>query len=767
MRARGFLLQPTYRIAAGRAVVHLYGRLEDGRTFLVQETTHVPHFWIRTADADRARTLGAPSTPDSRTSMTGDPVSRVDVRQPGDTPALRERLFAEGIECFEADIRFAMRGLIDRNLRGSVDIEGEAEAGEGVDLVFRDPVLTPGDWIPEPTVLSFDIETDPTAHQLLSFSLVADGVSEVWLLTPEGMTCPDPAIPAATEKELLEAFVRRVREIDPDVLTGWNVVDFDLQVLQRLADRERVPFRIGRGPDRMRIRPATTPQGSGSASVEGRLVLDGIDLLRGAFVRMPSYALNAVAHSVLGKGKIITSDDRGAEILRSFHHDRPKLVAYNLRDSELVLEILDKLQVIRLAVQRSRLTGMPCDRVSASIASFDFLYLSELHRRGIVAPSVRASREIDAQTGGHVLEPEPGLYRDVLVLDFKSLYPSVIRTFNIDPLGYLGTEGDGIVAPNGAVFAREPGILPAMLAELFPRREAAKRAGDEVASQAIKILMNSFYGVLGTPACRFARPQLANAITGFGREILLWTKARFEEWGFRVLYGDTDSLFVLSGADSTDAARRRGEELVERTNHALAKHVRTTWGVESHLQLEFDHLYARLLLLAVRGGGGGARKRYAGLKDDGRGQRVVFTGMESVRSDWTILAQRVQRELYTRLFADEPVDAYLAEVVGGLRAGAHDADLVYQKALRKRLDEYTASNPPHVAAARKLSRPPGRTIRYVITVNGPEPDEERRSPLDHEHYVQRQIRPVAEPVLEQLGLDFDRVVGDDTQLELF
>jgi DNA polymerase-2 len=130
------------------------------------------------------------------------------------------------------------------------------------------------------------------------------------------------------------------------------------------------------------------------------------------------------------------------------------------------------------------------------------------------------------------------------------------------------------------------------------------------------------------------------------------------------------------------------------------------------------------------------------------------------------LSKRVQRELYARLFSDRPVDDYLREVVAELRAGRHDEHLVYRKALRKRLEQYEASA-PHVVAARKLSGRPRRVISYVITRDGPEPAEERRSEIDHEHYVQKQVRAVAQPVLALLGLDFDRVVGDDQQLTLF
>ena len=242
---------------------------------------------------------------------------------------------------------------------------------------------------------------------------------------------------------------------------------------------------------------------------------------------------------------------------------------YNLTDARLVTDILAKLRLLDLAVERSRLTGLPIDRIAGSIAAFDFLYLSELGKRGIVAPSVGSADEDESEGndfGGHVLEPVTGLHHNVLVFDFKSLYPSLIRTFQIDPLGYLpeGPKGDAIVAPNGAAFRRRPGILTEILDRLMPRREAAKARDDGVASHAIKILMNSFYGVLGTRACRFYRPDVASAITSLGQEVLLWLKERVEELGYRVLYGDTDSLFVLSGEDDPAAAWKVGDHLTRR-----------------------------------------------------------------------------------------------------------------------------------------------------------------------------------------------------------
>jgi DNA polymerase-2 len=324
-----------------------------------------------------------------------------------------------------------------------------------------------------------------------------------------------------------------------------------------------------------------------------------------------------------------------------------------------------------------------------------------------------------------------------------------------------------IRAPNGACFSRRPGILPELLSRLFPRREAARQAGDAIASQAIKILMNSFYGVLATPACRFHSSPVANAITHFGQSILLWTRQYVEEAGHRVLYGDTDSLFVESNAATPEYALQVGRELAERINRDLAKHLRATHRVTSRLELEFERLYLKLFLPAMRHGTVGARKRYAGLIEQNGERQVMFVGMESVRSDWTDLSKAFQKGIYERVFSGEPVEEFIREFVSRLCAGECDDLLVYRKALRKPLAEYTETTPPHVKAARRLPAVSGRLISYVMTVNGPEPLEFRESPIDYDHYLEKQLEPVADALLSHLGTSFHAVLGGDRQLSLF
>lgn len=777
--ARGFILQASYRVVTepdGRRVpvVHIYGRLEDGGTFLVRDNRQRPHFYIRATDAERARALRAPQPiPIDKRTFDGAPVCRMETEAPSDVPAVRDRLQGAGIETFEADVRFAVRYLIERGVKGGCEIEGDAVSGSGMTLVFDNAALRPAEVKVEPRVLSFDIETDGKGERLLAISMYGPGLDEVLIVDSSDRPMPEHAIACATEYAALSAFCERIRTFDPDVLTGWNLIDFDLTALQRIAARVRHPFDLGRDAGAIRIRKAEGYFGSGQASIPGRLVLDGIDLLRGAFVRMDDYSLDAVAREVLGEGKAVAGDvrDRVAEIIHNYRHDLPAFALYARTDARLAFQIVERLNLVRLSFARSQLTGMTPDRVAASIASFDFLYLTELERLGIVAPTVRSSDSsvYAAQQGGHVLEPVTGLHQNVWVFDFKSLYPSIIRTFNIDPLSYVAEpaqRADLIHTPGGA-FEREPAILPRLLDELFPRREAAKQAGDDVASNAIKILMNSFYGVLGTPACRFYNPALANSITGTGRELLLWSKQWFEAAGYTVLYGDTDSLFVHSASSDPEQARAQGRQLAGALSEELARYIAGRWQLRSRLELKFEKLYLKLFLPWARHSTRGASKRYAGLLNDQDIDGVEFVGMEVVRRDWTALAKQVQRELYHRLFTGQSVDKYLADIVRRVRDGKLDDALVYRKNLRKDADEYTTTTPPHVVAARKSTQPLGKLISYVITTAGPEPLDNVQHPLDREHYVVKQVKPVAEPVLTTLGLDFERVIGDSRQMDLY
>jgi len=765
---RGFILQPTYRIVGGRPEVHLYGSLENGESFLAIDDRARPYFFVPAARADAVVAPGASIEATDLRALDGTPVARVVVAVPSDVPPLRQRLMAAGVACYEADIRFAYSYLRDRDLRGTIDIEGPWQPDSRVRRVYRNPTLTPAEFSPSLRVLSLDIETSPDAATLYAIGLAGLDANRVLIVGSgplRGAEC------FADERALLRRFFALLDELDPDVLTGWNVVDFDLTVLQRLCRKHGIPFRLGRTNEEATIQRDQGFTREGRAVALGRMVLDGLALTRGAFIRLEDYKLETAAQAFLGTGKLITGEGRGREIAEAFVHDRQKLVDYNQRDAELVLEILANQRLIELAVSRSRQTGMQLDRVGASIASIDFLYLSQLHRRGRVAPSV-GEHPSAAVAGGAVLDSVPGLFTNILVFDFKSLYPSIIRTFNIDPLTYVAphelTDGmDVIRTPNGAAFRREPGILPELVAQLWAERDRAKRAGDPLASQAIKILMNSLYGVLAATTCRFFSPAIANAITLTGQHVIHLAADEVRRLGHTVIYGDTDSLFVSIGETDTDRAEARAEELRSTIATVLVAQLRKEFAVDSHLELEYEKCYRRFFMPELRRGTGGSKKRYAGLLSAGAASRVEYVGLEAVRRDWTPLAKRFQRELLDRVFHDRPVDGFVRDFLAGLRHGAFDELLSYKKAVHKDLGAYTRTTPAHVKAARKQSGPQTRIVEYVVTNVGPEPVDARQGALDYEHYVEKQIEPIADAVLRFLGLHFDDLVGRPRQLALF
>ena len=800
----GFLLDVFSRQQRGRTLVYAVGRLQNGDTFGIVETRHRPAFHIRSSDVGRASALMSAAlhaAPVPWTTMDGTPVAEISAESQRALRGLAEDLRKHGIVTYGADVRPSQRFYTDLGLRGAVSVTGPWRRGRNVSRVYTDPELKPVEFEPDLTVLTLDIETTPTADQVLAVSLVVDGPNPEQC-TEEVLVVGDPAADdphyltcCHSEAELLTRFRERLTAIDPDVLTGWNVLDFDLPTLQRRFAARNVRFELGRAHEESWYRKGES-WGHSRMVIRGRQTLDAMHLVRHTLTRFEDYRLDTVAKAILGRGKTLDHDDdqnMAEVILGAYHNNRREFCEYCLEDARLVRDILDAEGLLKLTLRRSLMTGLTLERAWGSVAAFELLYISELHRRHVVAPDLgQGQGTAGAAPGGLVLEAKPGLYRNVLVFDFKSLYPSIIRTFNIDPLAYArardaqaqtasGTtrlvwnaetpaHDAFIIAPNGAAFDRAPGVLPALLDDLFAHRQEAKAQKHELASFTYKILMNSFYGVLATPACRFADSRLAGAITEFGHYVLRWTRDTLERRGCRVLYGDTDSLFVdpeLPPEVSVTAATTHGNELCAELNEALAQHVHARFGVASQLELEFEKYYRRFFLPRIRGNSGrGRAKGYAGLQVSAAEERLDIVGMEAVRSDWTELAHDVQRKLLTLLFHDRPteeIEAYIAATVADMKAGKCDALLVYRKRLRKGVAGYTRTTPPHVKAAKQMDAPSGM-IRYLVTTQGPQPAAHPSAPLDYGHYIQKQVYPIVHSIAQVCGLDARAAVNGELTL---
>lgn len=747
---KGFIVDASYRIIHGKAFVSLFGRSEDGEAFLVL-FYYRPYFFIKKSDLTQAQNLEDFDVEEvGFKDFQGSPVVKIIVNIPSDVAALRKMFEPEGIQCYEADIQFSRRFLIDFKIQAFVEVFGDYSY-QGDMKVYTNPELKPLDPFPVPLkLLAMDIETDSRARTIYSISLVCGDFKKVLIVSEEKLKQAESFL---TEKDMLERFFFLVRELDPDLILGWHLIDFDLQVIKKRCQKLEVPFVLGRFDS---ISKVTVKEGYFSRSrvtAEGRQVIDLLSWVKDT-TKLDDYKLETAAYHFLKEGKTVTFVSKGDEIEEMYAKDPQKLVNYNFKDSELVLGILEKSNLLSLYTRRSALTGLMLDDVRGSIASLDSLYLKKLRDRRYVAPSVGHSVKEESITGGYVMDSLPGLYDNILVFDFKSLYPSLMKTFNIDPLSF-GKKG--IKAPNGAMFSKERGIMPEIIGELMEVREEYRKKKDEVGRYAIKILMNSFFGVMASPVCRFYSLELANAITSFAQFFIKKTAELIREDGYEVIYLDTDSVFVVAGKSDPE---KLGRELEEKMNGVLKEYIRTHYYLDSYLELEFEKVYTKFLMPRLRGVEKGAKKRYAGLVKG----KLEVVGLEAVRGDWTPLAKKFQEELLMRVFTGQKVEGFISCFVKDLRKGKYNTLLVYKKSLRKPLKEYVKTTPPHVKAARKVKGFKGTVVRYVYTTEGVEPLQQVYGNYDYEHYIQKQIKPVADSVLVFLGLKFDELLSGQKSL---
>lgn len=712
-----------------------------------------------------------------------EPVSAVYFRSQQQLYRARDRLRAAGLPCFESDIRPTERFLCERFITASVDLDVDAEDGS---VALHNLRLQAGEYVPRLEVMSLDIESDFETDELFSIAFVSSKIRRVIMI---GSGDDDDLIEyVADEKTLLQRWLEWVARIDPDVFIGWNVVNFDLGLLQRKSRSLGIPFAIGRGGALPHWRQSQNDSNQHFVLIPGRVVLDGIDTLRSATYSFASFALDAVAQELLGRGKLIEDTVhadplfKAKEIRRQFQQDKQSLARYNLEDCQLVWDIFEHTDLISFSIERARLTGLEMDRAGGSVAAFDNLYLPRLHRKGYIAPNIGDYHGELSAPGGYVMDSKPGLQGSVLVLDYKSLYPSIIRSFRVDPYARIAArdadEADTVSGYDGARFHKSEHILPQIIEHLWAARDQAKRDGNAALSQAIKIIMNSFYGVLGTAGCRLHDSRLTSSITKRGHDIIIQTVKLIEEQGYEVIYGDTDSVFVsLHGQRDNATAADIGQRLVTLVNSYWRDSLQREQGIESCLEMEFETHFRQFFMPTMRGSEQGSKKRYAGLIDDEKGNRhIVYKGLEAVRTDWTELARQFQQTLYRLVFDGEEYADYIRQVVADLYAGKLDDKLVYRKRLRKKLSEYQKNIPPHAQAAIKAEaefrqkRQPSRYrnkswIEYVITVAGAQTRECQHDRLDYEHYVDRQLMPVADTILNAIGSSMDAVI--DQQQDLF
>lgn len=772
---KAYIVYATYDEVNEKTIVQLYGRLDNNQSFC-SINTHIPYFFIEKSDAKKIKfnQLKVQIEDTELKTFAGNPVIRVLHPLQSELNKVIKYLESKEIQTYESDIKPHQQFLIDLDVKGSIEIQGSSEPSERVDKLFIEPSIKTCDFKPNLKVLSIDLESDKDSDKLFCIGLHSKDYNNVLMITDKKLkqvtSCKD-------ERECLQKFKEEIIKYDPDIVTGWNIADFDFPYLRKLFERNKLDFDIARDNSETRMRISKDFFKKSTITIAGRQVLDGLAMLKDPFIKeapsvkyidIDSWTLEDVSQAILKEGKLIKGKNRH-EIISSLYKDKEhqKLADYCLQDCKLAYNLLEKTRTLELAIERSQLTGLTFDRLTASIAAFDSLYIREAHKRNIVSKTTQYTEKEERIKGGYVMDTKPGIYHDVLVLDFKSLYPSIIKTFNIDPFSFTNKkEKDSIVAPNGAIFKNQDGILPEIISKLHDAREQAKKEKREFASYAIKIIMNSFFGVLANPNCRYFSLDIANAITHFAQHIIKLTASKIEERGLKVIYSDTDSVFVNAENKKTSPS-----EIQDYINNFYKDHVKKEYKRTSYLDLEFKRHYLAFLLPPVRntkeGEEKGSKKRYAGLYIKDKKEELEIIGLEAIRGDWTDAAQEFQRELLMKIFHREEFIAFLKSYVKKIREGKLDSKLVYRKSIRKDLQDYTKTTPPHVKAARKLDKLDSNVIEYYITEDGPEPIQKLKHKIDYEHYIKKQIAPIANTILSLFKKDFDEVIKESKQTKLF
>jgi DNA polymerase-2 len=756
-KVEAFILTGEWQDINGRNVLKFIGVTKTSGPVEVIITNVRPVFFIPRSERDPGIGVPYKRKPVKLKNFSGEDVDAVYFNSQKDLKTASEELDKNGIPNYESDVDPVRRYLMERFLNAQIRITGKP-LSTGKLPRYTNPKIESAEYTPTLKIASIDIETGSGNRKLYSIAVNLTGPEtakqKVFMIGDDTNDSLVSFYPG--EKEMLQAFLEWFKESDPDVIIGWHVIGFDLMFLENKCNEHYISFDIARGSGRVSLR--SRKSGGYFASVYGRVVIDGPQSLRSSFFTFEDYKLETVAQELLREGKTITPDeDKVAEIERLFIEDKKKLAEYNLKDAVLVTDIFKKSGLIELSIRRSQLSGLLMDQLGMMTAAFDHFFLPRMHRKGYVAPNVRDLRLSEHAAGGYVFDPKPGLYNNVIVLDFRSLYPSIIQTFNIDPLSRLLSEENTLRTPTGYKFSATQHFLPDFISRLIEQRSEAKKKNDKQLSQAIKILMNSFYGVMGSYGCRFYHPDLPSAITGTGQWLLLRSKEFLERKEYEVVYGDTDSLFVKLPEKTKDFTEKDGSQLVGELNTYWKKRLREEFGVESFLEIEYEKYYRKFIITPARGGEAGAKKRYAGLLKKGEEEKLEFVGLEFVRSDWTRLAKEFQVELYERIFYEREIKSWIKEVVKKVYSGEFDEKLVYRKRLRKDIGEYTRNVPQHVRAAKLIDQSSG-TIYYVITKRGPVPVELKHNDIDYQHYIDKQIKPIADSVLSLMGESFDSIV---------
>ncbi|MDG6244175.1 MAG: DNA-directed DNA polymerase [Methanolobus sp.] len=866
------ILDADYTGTEDGPVIRLFGRAEDGRSVCCFVPGFEPYFYVNAqGDLDKLAVM---------LKERFDVITKVDIvakfepigyqlskkamlkvttLEPRNVPEIRDDvLAAPGVtDIYETDILFRNRFMIDRGMHGMGWVRAEPKVAQSngpvsEEKIYCDSIFTAGSLeeieklsIAPLKYLSFDIEclpidgsmpvpeSSPVIMISISFSPAFKGHDTLVLVSKKVEGAAEDVEGLDNETLMLNRFFEVFQEYDADIVSGYNINDFDIpyiadRVAILAASGENVrPFvgRDGRVLSYRRIGNRTM------VSIPGRVVVDALPMLRSQY-SLKRYTLRNVSKELLDKEKLDVAPSEMEEYWKDPGEKLLKFIDYARRDSELAMELFLKLQLLDKHIAIARVSGSLLQEVvdGGQTSMVDNLLLREYGKQDRVIPpkpsdelvSMR-NRGSEGLKGGEVLEPKKGLLENVVILDYKSLYPTIMMAHNLCYTTVVvkdRPQADTIKPPSGGEFVPadvSKGIMPSILENLLQRRVETKRQMKKASNDseyrvldatqlALKILLNSFYGYSGYTRARLYSLPLANAVTSFGRNNILNTRALIngtiskvilrdgnafftEELSsldpqdnivsLSVVYGDTDSVFVQCSSKkgiSLDDAGLVGSKIAAMVSASLP----------DPMELEFESIAKRALFIA--------KKRYAiwvfEPSADGWKDGIKVKGMETVRRDWCELTSKTLNRVLEMVLKEGNVEAavqHVRNVVDGVRNldVRNDAEIIEDLTMTRMFSKKAASyknKQPHLTVAEKIERrtgsppPVGERIPFVIVagkdlfVNRAEDPEyviENNVPIDVDYYIKKQVLPPVERILGVFGVDMANLDYDSRQKGLF
>ena len=818
-----YLLDLTYKVSGKRAEICIFGKTPDNKKVILIDSHFRPYFYvipktspdavIRKLEQLKVEKKGIKAhvtqTEVLKKHYKGREVEavRVYANLPMAVPALANEAKQWDIvsSCHEYDILFTKRYLIDKGLFPMKLYETDAEETQHT---FKTRTYTissiseiEGFYLGKQSILAFDIETyhtggkiDPIKNPAIMISFYSKSFRKV-LTYKRFKTKLDYIEFVDDEAHLLKRFKEIIKECNPDIITGYNSDGFDFPYLRERAKKYKIKLDLGLDSTEVRFGKGRYPK----AQINGLIHMDIFRFIKiniGQSLKTDSYKLDLVSKEILGESKTDADISKLAEAWDS-GKGLNLYAEYNLRDSMLTYKLCERfLPNILEFTKMLGVTAFDVIRMSFSQIVESYL-LRQAPKFNIIAPNKPNHEEIkerrmETYPGAFVYEPRPGLYNDIIIFDFRSLYPTIISSHNIGPstLNCSCCEDDAerVPAEKGEkskywFCKKRESFVATIIDDIITRRmrikeiikkeKNQKRFGQkektalmllDARQYSLKIMANSFYGYLGFFGARWYSIECARSVTAYGRYYITEVIDLAKETGFNVIYSDTDSIFLTLDSKT----RKDAEEFAAKVNSKLP-------GI---MELELEGMFPAGIFVSAKMGAHGAKKKYAMLSEEGE---IKIKGFETIRSNWSQIAKEVQKEVLNIILKErdkEKAFNYAMKVMKNLAARKIPLEkVIMHTQLTKDIDEYESIG-PHVAIAKKMRAKgmeivPGMRIEYIICKGKGKirdkaklPAECKEGEYDEDYYINHQLIPAIDKIFEVLGYSKEQISNGGKQKDL-